>query len=36
MRNEIATQRFSELKWEAVDVSVNAPDSKFALSELGH
>jgi len=36
MRNEIATQRFSELKWEAVDVSVSAPDGKFALSELGH
>ncbi len=36
MRNEIATQRFSELKWESVDISSSAPESKFALSDLGH
>ncbi len=36
MRNEIATQRFSELKWEEIDVSVTPADGKFALSELGH
>ncbi len=36
MRNEIATARFSELKWQDVDVSVTPADGKFALSELGH
>ncbi len=36
MRNEIATQRFSELVWEAVDVKAPVTDTKFGLSDLGH
>lgn len=36
MRNEIATQRFSELAWESVDVSAAAGDGKFGLNDLGH
>lgn len=36
MRNEIATQRFSEMVWDAVDVSAPVSDAKFGLSDLGH
>lgn len=35
MRNEIATARYSELVFESLDVTVPAPDSKFALADLG-
>ena len=36
MRNEIATQRFSEMLWESVDISAAVGDGKFGLSDLGH
>jgi len=36
MRNEIATQRFSEMVWEAVDVAAPIGDAKFGLNDLGH
>lgn len=36
MRNEIATQRFSELVWESVDVKAPVSDARFGLSDLGH
>ncbi len=36
MRNEIATQRFSEMVWESVDIAAPVGDGKFALSDLGH
>ncbi|GMU59699.1 MAG: hypothetical protein AMXMBFR34_14620 [Myxococcaceae bacterium] len=35
MRNELATQRFSELVFDSLDVTAPAPDSKFALADLG-
>lgn len=35
MRNEIATQRFSELTLDAVDVTATAPDARFTLTDLG-
>ena len=36
MRNEIATQRFSEMHWDAVDTAAPVGDGKFSLSDLGH
>ncbi len=36
MRNEIATQRFSELVWESLDVKATVSDTKFGLTDLGH
>lgn len=36
MRNEIATQRFSELLWESVDTAAEVGAGKFGLSDLGH
>jgi outer membrane lipoprotein-sorting protein len=36
MRNEIATQRFSELIWVSVDTAAVVGDGKFGLSDLGH
>jgi len=36
MRNEIATQRFSELVWESVDTAAVVGDGKFGLADLGH
>jgi outer membrane lipoprotein-sorting protein len=36
MRNEIATQRFSEMVWESVDTAATVGDGKFGLSDLGH
>ncbi|HEY0883546.1 MAG TPA: outer membrane lipoprotein-sorting protein [Archangium sp.] len=36
MRNEIATQRFSEMQWESVDVAASVSDGKFGLNDLGH
>lgn len=36
MRNEIATQRFSEMVWESFDVKAEVGDGKFGLSDLGH
>jgi hypothetical protein len=36
MRNEIATQRFSEMVWESVDVTAQVSDGKFGLNDLGH
>lgn len=36
MRNEIATQRFSEMVWESVDITATVGDGKFGLSDLGH
>lgn len=36
MRNEIATQRFSEMQWESVDSAAAVSDGKFGLSDLGH
>ncbi len=36
MRNEIATQRFSEMTWETVDIKASAGDAKFGLADLGH
>lgn len=36
MRNEIATQRFSEMLWESVDTAATVGDGKFGLSDLGH
>lgn len=35
MRNEIATQRFSELVFDALDVTATAPDARFTLTDLG-
>ena len=35
MRNEIATQRYSELAWESVDLTATA-EGKFGLNDLGH
>lgn len=36
MRNMIATQRFSEMLWESVDVAAPVGEGKFGLSDLGH
>lgn len=36
MRNEIATQRYSEMLWETVDTAATVGDGKFGLSDLGH
>ena len=36
MRNEIATQRYSEMVWESVDIAATVGDGKFGLSDLGH
>ncbi|MFO0598028.1 MAG: outer membrane lipoprotein-sorting protein [Myxococcaceae bacterium] len=36
MRNEIATQRYSEMTWEAVDITAGVSDAKFGLNDLGH
>lgn len=36
MKNEIATERFSELTWESVDVKAAVSDAKFGLTDLGH
>ncbi len=36
MRNEVATQRFSEMTWESVDTTAAVGDGKFGLSDLGH
>jgi outer membrane lipoprotein-sorting protein len=36
MRNEIATQRHSEMTWESVDVAAPVGDAKFNLADLGH
>ena len=36
MRNEIATQRFSEMVWESVDTAATVGDGKFGLNDLGH
>lgn len=36
MRNEIATQRYSELNWESVDIKATVSDAKFGLTDLGH
>lgn len=36
MRNEIATQRYSEMTWESVDTTATVGDGKFGLSDLGH
>lgn len=36
MRNEIATQRFSEMLWESVDVKATVGEGKFGLTDLGH
>lgn len=36
MRNEIATQRHSEMTWESVDVTAAVGDGKFTLADLGH
>lgn len=36
MRNEIATQRFSEMTWEGVDIAAPVSDAKFGLNDLGH
>src|SRR5262249_23753558 len=35
MRNELATQRFSELTFDSLDVAATAPDAKFTLNDLG-
>lgn len=36
MRNEIATQRYSEMTWDAVDIAAQVGEGKFGLSDLGH
>lgn len=36
MRNEVATQRFSEMTWESFDVAAPVGDGKFTLADLGH
>jgi outer membrane lipoprotein-sorting protein len=36
MRNEIATQRRSEMTWESLDVAAPVGDAKFTLADLGH
>ena len=36
MRNEIATQRFSEMIWESVDIAAPVSGGKFGLNDLGH
>ena len=36
MRNEIATQRFSELVWESLDTAAAVAEGKFGLTDLGH
>ncbi|MGV3623172.1 MAG: outer membrane lipoprotein-sorting protein [Archangium sp.] len=36
MKNEIATERYSELVWESVDVKAPVSDTKFGLTDLGH
>lgn len=36
MRNEIATQRHSEMTWESVDVAAPVGEGKFTLADLGH
>lgn len=36
MRNEIATQRWSEMTWEACDITAPVSEGKFGLTDLGH
>ncbi len=35
MRNELATQRYSELVFDSLEVGFTAPESKFTLNDLG-
>ena len=36
MRNELATERYSELSWQSMETAFEVPDSRFGMADLGH